>query len=112
MKNFTIRIMIIGILSLSAFTKCNAQWGYTMPNAYPVNTPTLFGMGDYFLGNANAPSYLLDLDNSGGNSDINIGRAGVTDMFGIRFGHNYVLWHNGNPNNIFVGVGAGNTSAN
>lgn len=48
------------------------------------------------------PDNLLDVD--GGDIDVN------TITRGYMINDNYVLWHNGNEENIFVGVGAGNNN--
>ncbi|MFH2142580.1 MAG: hypothetical protein ABIJ97_09170 [Bacteroidota bacterium] len=55
-----------------------------------------------FLDWHNLPSFKLDVDKG----DININPL-TTGANGYRIGGNYVLWHTDNPDNIFVGLGAG-----
>jgi hypothetical protein len=95
-----IKIMAICFLSFLHSISANAQWVNTIPT---INTSigNTIGIGNYFAVPNPAVS-LLDVD--GG--DINTGRNGITDQNGYQIGHNYVLWHNGDIHDIFVGVGA------
>ena len=67
-------------------------------NAVLGTNPHFVGVGTGFT----TPTQLLDV--SGGNIDA------LTPNTGYMINDNYVLWHNGNINNIYVGVGAGLTS--
>lgn len=52
-----------------------------------------------------SPSYKLDV-----NGDVNAGGSSPTTTNALRLGTNKVLWHNGNVEDIFIGVEAGNNA--
>jgi len=56
------------------------------------------------IGTAFTPSYLLDV--SGGDINVSCATCYPTNSVGYRVGGNYMLWHDGNISNIYVGVGA------
>ena len=99
-----VQIMIICFLSFLFITSTNAQ-----PTTIPLGLP---GFGPVGIGTITpltfSPTCLLSIE--GG--DLNIGNPtfpnkGYRIFDNITSASNYVLWHNGNSQNIFVGVGAG-----
>ncbi len=93
--------MTICFLSFLSITSTNAQ----IFNSIPIGVP---GFGPVGIGTV-IPAFILDVN--GG--DINISNAANGYRIGPGVaGSNYVLWHNGNTTNIFVGVGAGLVTAN
>jgi hypothetical protein len=89
-------IILITIILLDR-NKVYAQWTYVAPNIYPTTLTDKLGLG------ITTPSYRLEVSGD----DISI----YTDTKGYRLGgstlaSNYVLWHNGDERDIYVGVGA------